>query len=521
MSESTPFVPPARPANPFASAQIGEMAPVAPTPAAVVTTSSEVTQSREANPKAHILEISNFQSIKEQTFILQGFVTIQGNSDLGKSAIVRALRALINNDWQPDWLRDGEKLCTISLYFSLEMVAQHGISAVHLYKSKTRNEYIVEFEDKPAKSYPKIGREVPQELKQLGFGPVATDRGDSFNLNVQKQHKPLFLVSNTGVELTSFFNALFQIDKYEKANRTVNADTLELQRSINYKTDLTQQKDIALKNLRADLPLLEQEAEKAEKAEKALSLLLTQAKTISQATQALEDLETSARTQSTKSAQLQAALFYAQTLEQTLAKLGSVRTGIRMLSSMESELSSLSQQGASATSAKTFIDSFDQNLLSLSQIRSIRESWESLEARNTSLQGKAQAAAPALQVLEVSGGVLERVIYIRNAIQALSEQEAQLITLRQGLNAIQTSALAPLEEAIRKAEIVAGAQSTLTPLRNAIKTISGLEAQVVAPKASVAAMLEVSEYINSTLSNFSQYLPVCETCGQNLPQHTH
>lgn len=203
-----------------------------------------------------ILSICNFQSIKEAEINLRGFVAIQGDSDLGKSAIVRALRSLLFNEWDPGYLRDGEKECQLSL----EIPSPYPLSRVSLFKSEKRNEYILEFRDgRETKSYPKIGRDTPQELKDIGFTPIISERKDSFNLNIQPQLKPLFLVTNTGTELTSFFNTLFGIEKYERANRSINSAAMGLQRELNFVNNLLQEKTISHQTAETQVTRLSEE----------------------------------------------------------------------------------------------------------------------------------------------------------------------------------------------------------------------------------------------------------------------
>lgn len=198
---------------------------------------SEIVEAQELQPFQ--LEILNFQSLRHAKIDLSGFCTIQGPTDSGKSAVVRALRSILFNEWDPAYLRDGAGEC--HLHLTIPLHVSDKVSKVSLFKSDKRNEYRVEFRDGPPKSYPKIGRDTPPEMKEMGFEIVTTERGDKFNLNVQPQLKSLFLVTDTGVQITSFFNTIFNVAKYERANRSINAD---LQR-ITYSTNSVRDRALA------------------------------------------------------------------------------------------------------------------------------------------------------------------------------------------------------------------------------------------------------------------------------------
>lgn len=199
------------------------------------------------------LIIKNFQSIPYAEIDIHGFTTIVGPSNLGKSALVRALRAWAYNELHPSFIRDGEKVCELTGVWSDD--TPHNIKSITFVKSSSQNAYTVTFKDGTTKPYPKIGTDVPDELKQLNYELLVTEREDQYNLNFQAQLESLFLVADTPTELTSFLNKIFGIAKYESALRSINSDQIKLQREYD---------DLSLDTVRLKKKLEDSLAEQAD-----------------------------------------------------------------------------------------------------------------------------------------------------------------------------------------------------------------------------------------------------------------
>jgi len=176
-----------------------------------------------------IFHIQNFQSIKDEVFEFDGLTSIVGPSDRGKSAIFRALQALFYNEWEDTYLRRGAKKCILTVEFKEGCMVRRIVKE----KSASVNSYRISFsDDQEDKFYPKMGKSIPEEIIKLGFDIVETERGDKFNLNFQEQHDTLFLVSQSDVLVTSFFNKIFNVTRYENALRKITADSIKLNRQF-------------------------------------------------------------------------------------------------------------------------------------------------------------------------------------------------------------------------------------------------------------------------------------------------
>jgi DNA repair exonuclease SbcCD ATPase subunit len=149
------------------------------------------------------LTIQNFQSHKDSTLNFDpGVNVIIGNSDSGKTAILRALRWLINNrplgnEFRSNW--GGETVVAIET--DNETIS---LSIDDKGKDKTYNWDGSEFKA--------FGTDIPEEIKQaLNISEI----------NLQTQFDQPFLLSSSPGEIAAHFNKIAHIDQIDKANRNV------------------------------------------------------------------------------------------------------------------------------------------------------------------------------------------------------------------------------------------------------------------------------------------------------------
>ncbi len=182
------------------------------------------------------LTIKNFQSISDLEIVLKGFSTLVGKSNRGKSAIVRALRAILCNEWNPSYLKEGEKECILSFEilekseYLRNILPDFDIQKIVL--RKPINEYTVYLEDGSKLSYPKVGKGVPEVFSKIALSEITTEREDTFNLNFQAQLDSLFLITNTDVVVSSFINKVFDIARFERALRDMASDDIKMSKVL-------------------------------------------------------------------------------------------------------------------------------------------------------------------------------------------------------------------------------------------------------------------------------------------------
>jgi hypothetical protein len=195
----------------------------------------------------YTLHLQNFQSIVDQEFKFKGFVAITGPSNLGKSAVRRALGSVLYNDWQPNFQRNfgKKKIGDTTLTFAKE--GEYTIT-----QSKPTNSFKIEITGKPVLEFGKVGRTVPDEVRNLGYKTL--DVNDSFlNLNVTKQTDQLFMVSYQASTNTGILNELFNLTQLEKASVLASKDQRTETINMNRADKDYQAEEVEVKNTTAKL----------------------------------------------------------------------------------------------------------------------------------------------------------------------------------------------------------------------------------------------------------------------------
>jgi len=143
------------------------------------------------------LRIENFQSHELTRFNFHpGVNVIIGNSDCGKSTILRALSWVCSNkpngdDFRSDW--GGDTRVTLQT---------NSGKVIRNKKGKTGNDYSLKTEDEEL-DFKSFNKGVPPEISNhLNLLPI----------NWQKQHDSTFLLSNTAGEVASALNQIVKLD---------------------------------------------------------------------------------------------------------------------------------------------------------------------------------------------------------------------------------------------------------------------------------------------------------------------
>lgn len=189
------------------------------------------------------LSLVNFQSHKDSCLHFHNNVNvIIGHSDVGKTAIIRALKWLIFNKPSGDSFRSSWGGKT-----SVEIFTDDA----HIVRSKDKdNEYVLG--DTHFKAF---GTDVPQEIA------AAFNIND---LNLQQQLDNVFLFSQSPGEVASHFNKVAHLEKIDSSTSNVNSAIRSLEQDIKYKTGEVEKQEEALKafdhldKFEAEVEVLEQ-----------------------------------------------------------------------------------------------------------------------------------------------------------------------------------------------------------------------------------------------------------------------
>ena len=177
------------------------------------------------------LKIFNFQSHEETELnFSEGVNVVIGQSDCGKTAIVRALRWLIWNRPSGDSIRS-----TWGGETSVELYTEGG--KVIRTKDKGDTYMLV-----PAKG---------KDNTFKAFGTVVPDEINSFlnisEINLQNQLDAPFLLSSTSGQVAEHFNRVAHLEKIDQGTSNINSAIRSLEQDIKYKTAEIEKQEEQLK----------------------------------------------------------------------------------------------------------------------------------------------------------------------------------------------------------------------------------------------------------------------------------
>lgn len=174
------------------------------------------------------VEIQNFQSIKHQSIVVDGFTVLVGRSNLGKSAFVRAIQYAVSGASGSDFVRHrpecerrkGRKKCkcfsTVRIKTSeMEIIWKKGDS-VNSYDLKRAG-------DEDWSVYTKVGQGTPEFLYPE-FAPVKVGSDGMETLQVSEQFNPIFLLNQSGTVVADVLSNVARLDDINVAMAAVAKD---------------------------------------------------------------------------------------------------------------------------------------------------------------------------------------------------------------------------------------------------------------------------------------------------------
>lgn len=165
------------------------------------------------------LRLINFQSHKDTKIDFdEGLTVILGQTDQGKSAIIRALKWVLYNEPRgTDFIMAGCKLCRVSL----EM--DDG-SVIIREREGQRNRYIL-IQNGKEEVFEGFGNTIPLEIARAhGIPKIRIDKDAASAVNLAEQLEPPFLISESGGNRAKALGRLVGIHIIDAAQRTVLKD---------------------------------------------------------------------------------------------------------------------------------------------------------------------------------------------------------------------------------------------------------------------------------------------------------
>lgn len=201
------------------------------------------------------ISVQGFQSLVDVSLELEPFTVVVGRSSSGKSAVIRAIRALHTNGFSKEQITHGEKLGRITA----ERRTAEGIAVVCLERGASATYRLTQPGGAPVE-YSKLARSVPEAVETaLGI------KAENIELIFGQQFDKPFLLDETGSEVARTFGELTNVSLIFTAAREAQRRKLESSALLKTRTS-----DLALiveqEKVFADLPerILGQEELEAE-----------------------------------------------------------------------------------------------------------------------------------------------------------------------------------------------------------------------------------------------------------------
>lgn len=161
------------------------------------------------------LDVQNVQSIADVSLELGAITLIVGPSNLGKSAIYRALDILVHNNFRSHRQRRNTNNMRIALY------KETGEYAAYIRNGKTQ------YYNLNGVDFTKIGKNQPKEIQDFfGMAPIQFDTDLQLDFNFQQQKSSPFLISLSGFELGKVFGKLINLELLMYATKEVSKDEM-------------------------------------------------------------------------------------------------------------------------------------------------------------------------------------------------------------------------------------------------------------------------------------------------------
>lgn len=161
------------------------------------------------------LAVTNFQSLGKADIELGAFTVIVGPSNSGKSALLRALKAVVRNVNSPSAVKVGHTAFTAQVAFADTVVS--------IERGKSQSTYRINLPNGDEEVYTKAGRTVPEDVQNVLRLPLP----EGPDLTFSSQIDPPFLLSETGTVAAKMLGDLTNVSKLHAASRESNRLRLE------------------------------------------------------------------------------------------------------------------------------------------------------------------------------------------------------------------------------------------------------------------------------------------------------
>jgi energy-coupling factor transporter ATP-binding protein EcfA2 len=174
------------------------------------------------------IEVKGFQSAEDVKFVIDGFTAIVGRSNIGKSALVRALKCALTNAEGVSFVRHGPECArtlrgakTCKCFASVHIVTE----GFDLLWEKGDSVYRYIFNKS---EYDHPGKGLPEFLSDNGLAPVRLGDGSGC-IQISNQFYPIFLLDQSGGVVAETISDVSKLTRINKATKLVEKDRRDLQ----------------------------------------------------------------------------------------------------------------------------------------------------------------------------------------------------------------------------------------------------------------------------------------------------
>lgn len=170
------------------------------------------------------VKLHNFQSHKDtEVEFHRGLNVIVGNSDSGKTSILRAIKWVIYNEPSGDYfMREGETEVSVTIWFSTNAVLKR-------YRTKSKNAYYLKRSNGEEFTFEGFGVRVPQEIiEEIEIDKVALDEKNSAMINIAEQLEGPFLLTEKNSVRASAIGRLVGVNLVDEALRDTIRDNKQI-----------------------------------------------------------------------------------------------------------------------------------------------------------------------------------------------------------------------------------------------------------------------------------------------------
>ncbi len=166
------------------------------------------------------VRVQNFQSIEDETVVIDGMTVVTGTNNCGKTSLMRAIRGVFTNAPAGPLVRHGTAYLTVTITFGdgTEVEWKKGWSKPNR-KGKAVNAYAIN-----GKELNNVGRGVPPEVEALGVREVSASSDRLWPQIAQQFAGTLFLVNRPGSAVAEALSDVERVGKLTSALKASEKD---------------------------------------------------------------------------------------------------------------------------------------------------------------------------------------------------------------------------------------------------------------------------------------------------------